>query len=283
MRIKREYVPKEVNWRLFPDLLEKVVSSIPESERMEVHYKLHPEPRFEVSTFSQSVALESEDDFLSFIKKSTEQPSSVNIRIACIRTASRMDPYEIELPFFSFSWSQERIHASVARNTTSNALQILEDLQEILQLEPTSPPMPEEENIESRPLRRTVFIAYSFDDVGRSYAFQLTNFFSLIGFEVATGEGYSPERVSNKIRRRLMAQEIVVAIMSQHNDMTWLIQEITGAEFIGKPLILLAEEGVEFKSGILGDLEYIRFPEGHVSQSITPILEGLRELGFSFA
>ena len=47
-----------------------------------------------------------------------------------------------------------------------------------------------------------------------------------------------------------------------------------------KPLILLVEEGIEYKAGVLGDLEYVRFPMGHVSVAFVPILEGLQELGY---
>jgi hypothetical protein len=58
---------------------------------------------------------------------------------------------------------------------------------------------------------------------------------------------------------------------------------MTGADFSGKPIIILVEEGVTFKSGILGDIEYIRFSAGIITESFSPILEGLRELGFNFA
>jgi len=104
----------------------------------------------------------------------------------------------------------------------------------------------------------------------------------LLGFEVATGEGFSPERVSTKVKRRLTAQEIVVVIISARHDITWLTQETTGASFADKPLIVLVEEGAEFKPGILGDLEYIKFPSTNISSAFIPITEGLRELGFKF-
>jgi hypothetical protein len=132
-------------------------------------------------------------------------------------------------------------------------------------------------------LRRSVFIAHAFDDSGRSYAFQLTKFLSLLKFEVATGNGFSPESISNKVKRRLNAQGIAVAILSRKEDMAWLIQEMAGADMKGKPLIVLFEEGVEFKPGLLGDLEYIRFGEGAFAACFIPIVEGLQELGFQFS
>jgi hypothetical protein len=108
-------------------------------------------------------------------------------------------------------------------------------------------------------------------------------FLSLLQFEVSTGEGFSPERISKKVKQRLTSQEVVIVIVSKKGDITWLIQEATGAAFVEKPLILLIEKGVEFKAGILGDLEYIEFPQGHISVTFIPILEGLQELGYEFA
>jgi hypothetical protein len=87
----------------------------------------------------------------------------------------------------------------------------------------------------------------------------------------------------DSFRRRLLANELVVAIVHPKDDNTWLIQEMAGADFLGKPLIPLLEEGASLKSGIHGDLEYIKFTEGEISQTFTPLLEGLREIGYSFS
>jgi hypothetical protein len=72
----------------------------------------------------------------------------------------------------------------------------------------------------------------------------------------------------------------VIAVLSKQEDSTWLTQESAGAIFTGKPLILLIEEGVTFKPGILGDLEYFRFASGQISTAFVPLLEGLQELGY---
>ena len=46
--------------------------------------------------------------------------------------------------------------------------------------------------------------------------------------------------------------------------------------------MLLIEEGIDFKPGILGDLEYIKFSRDHISETFVSILEGFQELGYSF-
>jgi len=284
MKIYREYKPHEVNWKLFPDILEKVRSAIPEDEKFKGGLgkgrELIEIPRFEISTFSQNVSLPSVAEFLSFLADSREKPEKVNILLECYMNLHDGDLLRNEPSYFEFFWQNERVFVQISRNTSANALRLLSDLEGLLQLTPAAPP---KEEIEQHMLRRTVFIAHSFDDTGRSYAFQLTKVFSLLGFEVATGEGYSPESVSSKVRRRLAAQEMALAIISERDDNTWLIQETMAAEFSNKPLILLVEDGVDFKPGILGDVEYIKFSKGHISEAITPLLEGLRELGYKFA
>ena len=60
-----------------------------------------------------------------------------------------------------------------------------------------------------------------------------------------------------KVLRRLKAQEVVVVVVSRREDQTWLTQETTLASVTGKPLFLLVQNDVEFKPGILGDIEHI--------------------------
>jgi len=284
MKISREYEPKNLNWKLLPDILAKFRAAIPEDERIEAgmpkRSTLVDVPSCEVSTFSQSVELPSVQELLSFIEGSAEDPVRVDIYLDCKCKWEDGNLFDRLPPYFKFSWKSDRVFVQIARNTSSQSLELLEELEGLLQLTPAAPPKQENP---ARNLKRTVFIAHSFDDAGRSYAFQLTKVLSLLGFEVATGEGYAPESVSSKVRRRLAAQEIAVAIVSERDDMTWLIQEATAVDFSGKPLILMVEEGATFKLGILGDLEYIKFPRGHISESIPPLIEGLRELGFTFS
>lgn len=74
----------------------------------------------------------------------------------------------------------------------------------------------------------------------------------------------------------------MIIIVSVRDGFTWPIQEMSGASFSDKPLIVLVEEGADFKPGVLGDLEYIKFLPAHIASCFVPIAEGLRELGFKF-
>lgn len=128
---------------------------------------------------------------------------------------------------------------------------------------------------------KSVFIAHSFDDIGKSYAYEVSRFFSLIGFDVATGESYSPEKVSSKVLKRIERQELVVAILSRRDEFTWLNQETATASALKKPLFILIEDGVDFKPGLLADLEYLKFAKGNITNTFLGMLEGVKEIGYS--
>ncbi len=243
MRVVRHYQPKEVNWLLLPDLLAKISAEIPDSEKREGEKCdiLYVVPGFRISTFSQRIVLDSPEDFVDFVKSTPEPLEATEVLLECFRKPGTLRPYDLPPPYFRFSSKALRIEVEVARTTTNSAMSTLEEIEGKLQLEPAKPPQESQgkEAEEERHLPRTVFVAHAFDEGGRSYAFQLTKFLNLLGFQVVTGEGFSPQSVSAKVKRRLTAQEFVVAILSRNEDLTWLTQEMTAADVSGKPIFLL--------------------------------------------
>jgi hypothetical protein len=75
-------------------------------------------------------------------------------------------------------------------------------------------------------------------------------------------------------------QHLLFIILTPGSDDTWLIQESILGDIKGKPLFILKETSVNFKSGLFADMEYIPFNTSHVEASFIPILEGLRDLGY---
>ncbi len=281
MRVRRNYLSSAINWLLVPELLSLVEKGIPESEK-KVHQTdvLLAIPSFRVSTFSQSIDVDSSSDFLEFIRRSSEPARHVDVMLECHRAPKQIDHYSIKPAYLHFSWSEEGSWVEISRTDTTSALTLLAEFEGRLQLSPARPTRTEEEK--SRRMSRTVFLAHAFDDIGRSYAHQITRFLNLLGFQVVSGEGFSPERVSSKVRRRLTEQELVIAIVSRDEDVTWITQEIATANAVDKPLFLLILEGLALKPGILGDLEYVRFLDKQLSGAFAAVLEGLQELGFTF-
>lgn len=158
----------------------------------------------------------------------------------------------------------------------SDPRSILDSVMQFFDLKPdepsTTPPNPP----------RTAFIAHRFDSTGTDAADKLARFLELLDFQVVTGRAYSPRSISEKLRARIQEQSIVFIILTPGSDDTWLTQESVLGHIEGKPLVILKETSVEFKPGMLMDKEYIPFTLPHIDASFIPILEGLRDLGYTF-
>ena len=158
----------------------------------------------------------------------------------------------------------------------SEASSILDSVMQFFDLKPdepsTLPPNPP----------RTAFIAHHLDSTGTTAADKLARFLELLDFHVVTGRAYSPKSVAEKVRARIQEQSIIFVILTPGPDDTWLIQESVLGDVKGKPLVILKETSVDFKSGILTDKEYIPFTLPHIDACFIPILEGLRDLGYTF-
>ena len=124
----------------------------------------------------------------------------------------------------------------------------------------------------------SAFIAHGFNDEGTSYANELARFLSLLDIHCESGRAFSPRRVSDKVNSRLAKHDLFVAIASPQEDYTWITQEIATAAALNKHVFVLKESGVDLKEGILGDHEYIPFPNGQLPKTFIPILEGLNEI-----
>jgi hypothetical protein len=281
MSIEKRYEARDINWVLIPDLIEKVKTAILDEQDQSFRSMIALTTMFSFNSNSERVVVDDPNEFLELLKKADDHKSTINIVLSSNQGSTITIGANVpKFTDFALTFDTDNIELLFTRPSIHKSLDLIRQFEEVLQLKPFQAAIIEE-GITQR--RRTVFIAHAFDNAGRSYAFQLTKFLSLLGFEVATGDGFAPERVSSKVKRRLSAQEIVMVVISQKDDYTWLIQEAAGADFSKKPIILLIQDGVEFTSGILGDLEYIRFPSDRIAEAFTPILEGLRELGFHFS
>lgn len=132
-----------------------------------------------------------------------------------------------------------------------------------------------------RPLNRLInsaFVAHGFEKVGRGYADHVRTFLELLGIAVTTGEYYEPRSVSEKVASRIAANDAFVAIVTPQDDHTWIIQETTLADSLGKQPIVLVEQSASYKRGLRGDNEDIYFPVDHVAESFNRILQGLHAI-----
>ncbi len=196
-------------------------------------------------------------------------PHTYNITLYCKQGDKRVD---IQISRIQ-NIHDQRFHTVSLDGLLDRTL--VQSVAAFLGLTPEAPP-PEES---SRP--RSVFLAHRFDDVGSGCADKVARFLELLGFTVVSGRGYSPMSVSDKVRQRLFSQALVVALLTPGDDSTWLIQESVVGGAIDMPLIVLRERAAAFKPGILGDHEFIPFDAPYIETTFVPLMEGLRELGYS--
>jgi hypothetical protein len=131
-------------------------------------------------------------------------------------------------------------------------------------------------------MERKCFVAFRFDEQGDELAAKVCRFLELLGFSVATGRGFAPRSVSEKVKARMAEQAIVFAILTVGEDKTWIVQESLLGGLSGKPLFLLKEKAYQHSGALLADHEYIPFEAPHIERAFIQVLEGLRELGFRF-
>ena len=121
-------------------------------------------------------------------------------------------------------------------------------------------------------LKPTIFLAHRFDEQGRSYAGKLATFLRRLGYDVAEGEGYEARDIPDKVADRIKAQDILICVVSE-GDPTWLLSEAAFAKGLSKFIIILVQEDLPFKKGIVGgDYEHMTFPKGFLEKVFSDLL-----------
>ncbi len=123
----------------------------------------------------------------------------------------------------------------------------------------------------------TCFISYRFNENDKKIAFELSRFLDLIGIDVKSGVGYEPRRISDKVMSKLNDNiDFIIYIVSDSGESMWTRDEIALSFGQDKYVIPLIEGNQKFQSGIFGDLEYINFEKGHVSDTFIGLLEAIQ-------
>lgn len=118
------------------------------------------------------------------------------------------------------------------------------------------------------------FVSFRFNDHSKALAFELKEFMELVNIEFVSGLGFEPRSVSEKVIDRLNEKiDVFIVIQSSLGDSAWLNQEIGIARARNLPIIVLQEENSDTNPGILGDIEYIPFPENTISKAFVSILQ----------
>jgi len=131
---------------------------------------------------------------------------------------------------------------------------------------------------------RSAFIAHRFDRRGREISVTIEKLLESMDFRIVSGEEFSVERVSEKIKNRIRQQSVFVIIHSKPSDDSatseisqWLVQEATFALAQEKPIFMFVEKGIEPIPGLQGDMEFIRFDMEDLSKALIQFINGIKE------
>jgi hypothetical protein len=212
MKFTKRYNPRTLNFHLLPDLMTQVKESVPDSMLIDAGEELELHFYFLLKTISQTASTFDAGEFRDILRSLTEPILSLDAQLAAYYKQEDLSKYESEPPAFELKYRPDSVEIILAKNTADNIKRLFSAIEEALSLESIKPIIKDEGSFTRK---RTAFIAHSFDQIGKSYAYELIKFLNLLRFEVSTGEGYSPERISKKVKDRLTSQEIVIVIALQ--------------------------------------------------------------------
>lgn len=267
----RKYPPQEVDFSKIPVIREAFLKPFNKVNIiMEYYYCGYQNKQ---STYN-SVA-----DFVRFL--GIRQPHDLHISISVNYGKDiSYDSSKLVLQFSRYSVEQ-----TVDGMEETAALELCDLIERELGLEET------QRIIEAPIPERTAFIAHSFDNIGEETAKTVGQLLRLLDFKVVTGKSYSSKKISEKVKARVREQGIVICIHTKESETTegdflpatWVIQEAAFSEGLDKPLFLFLEEGIKKDLGIHGDIEYIPFSAGNLTEPLLKLIEGLKELSYEFS
>lgn len=120
------------------------------------------------------------------------------------------------------------------------------------------------------------FLMHRFSEDGEAYARVVRKFLELVDVDVVEASKFEPRSIREKVRELLDAGlDFGVLIISEDGESMWTRDEANAFWQDDKFVIVLVSEGSGFEQGLQGDLEWIPFPEGHISEGFTKLLEGI--------
>ena len=176
-----------------------------------------------------------------------------------------------------YMWSITQAAPCIVISIESDDLTFIDGLHEqTRKIFQASNPIPEKSPYLSRcNLKKTIFLAHRFDSEGKDASNTLGHFLRRLGFQVIEGEGYEARDIPQKVRERILTQDIFICLVTP-GDSNWLISETAFALAHNKYIIIVCEDGIEFQKGIIGmDYEHITFPKSLIEKSYCDVVYAL--------
>ncbi len=275
--MKRQYSLKSLTYSKLPECFEKVCKSV-KYKNVEV-YKGRAPKKIEAEGVEALKELSEEDlpIIINFIKDESELRihfqnfwQILNIFIAGFKNHITEELYRIIEETLSLEEPTEEDYRSQANlsQITSILWRVYDNTLAILNQAKTM----------SGGLRKKLrcFLSFRFDDHSKALALEVREFLELIETEVISGLGFEPRSISEKVLDRLSDPlDLFIVIQSSTGDSAWLNQEIGVARGRNLPILVLREESSEVDLGMLGDTEYLLFPDNNISKAFVGVLQAL--------
>lgn len=214
---------------------------------------------------SRNLSCRNLDEFLEILE---QYSSPVSIRTHSHWGKETKDSYGI-----SINIGRSEIEIAVSSNDLNAISGMHERLSEIFKA--TNPPNDRSERISKYNLKKSIFVAHRFDEIGNKAAQVLIRFLTRLRFAAIEGSGYETRDIPDKVSDKIRSQDIFICIVTP-GDSTWIMSETAFAKALNKYIIILCQESFVVNKGIIGnDYEYVSFPENTIEKSFNDLLYAL--------
>ena len=167
--------------------------------------------------------------------------------------------------------------SSLSVSVKSDDLDVISSVHDNIQqcFQASNPHGEQIERLSKYGLKKSIFLAHRFDEIGNSLSANLERFLVRLGFDVKEGSGYETKDIPEKVAAKIDTQDIFVCLVTP-GDTSWILSEAAYAKAKNKYLIIVCQDGVNLNKGIIGgDYEHLPFPEGVVEKCFSDLVYAL--------
>lgn len=207
-------------------------------------------------------------DFEEFLKLLDKYPNSLPIELHTLWKKG------------STLWFANYIYlskSSLSISVNSDDLDIISSVHDNLQdcFQASNPHQDQIERLSKYGLKKSIFLAHRFDELGNKLSTSLNRFLVRLGFDVKEGAGYEAKDIPGKVAGKIDNQDIFICLVTP-GDSSWILSEAAYAKGKNKYLIIICQEKIAFNKGIIGgDYEHLIYPEAFIEKCFSDLVYAL--------
>jgi hypothetical protein len=221
--------------------------------------------KLEVTPFRTLLAT----DFDEFIKLLEKFPKSLPLEVHTTWKKKKSN-----IGFANYIYISKSL---LSISVNSDDLDVISAIHDKLQdcFQAFNPAQEQIERLSKYGLKKSIFLAHRFDDYGNLMAGILQRFLQRLGFDVKEGSGYEAKDVPDKVGSKIKSQDIFICLVTP-GDTSWILSEASFAKGYGKYIIIISQNDVDFRKGIIGgDYEHISFPPDNIEKCFSDLIYAL--------